>query len=241
MISQAVSGSVVTVDSDVMAGAKGEMHFGTRRLLRPSVYVSVGTGISYSLIDSGQPYRGRHDKALLLGEVPVPWRGTVERLEGVAAGPAILAAYRSRLDRHRHGATIGVPEILRLASTSVPVASEVVREAANACGWGLAILANLLDPAEIVLGGGLGSREGPYFEACRVAALAHIWKDDSPLPEIRRATKVHRAGLYGAAAEVFRTVGVPSWGLAARRAIVSRRGDGADRLPDAAAGGDGCA
>ena len=52
------------------------------------VYVTVGTGISHTLVIDGRPFAGSRGSALLLGSGPI---GDVV-LEDVASGPAIAAA-----------------------------------------------------------------------------------------------------------------------------------------------------
>ena len=54
------------------------------------------------------------------------------------------------------------PEILAAASERDPRAVAVVTAAGRALGLGIAELVNLLDPQAVVIGGGLGSTDGPY-------------------------------------------------------------------------------
>ena len=65
-IAGAVAGAgAVTVSSDVRAGALAEARLGAGRSLDPFLYVSVGTGVSHTLVQAGTPYAGRHGSALV--------------------------------------------------------------------------------------------------------------------------------------------------------------------------------
>ena len=59
---------------------------------------------------------------------------------------------------------------------------------------------NVLDPERVVIGGGLGLSEGPYWESCVDSARKHIWSEvHRDLPIVRAATGAD-AGIIGAAA-----------------------------------------
>jgi predicted NBD/HSP70 family sugar kinase len=86
----------VSVESDVRAGALAEALLGAGRSLDPFVYITVGTGISSSLVVAGRPFEGARRNALLLGSgsvrVSSPHVGIVlaagrsERLASVTGG-----------------------------------------------------------------------------------------------------------------------------------------------------------
>ena len=136
----------VTLESDVRAAARAEALFGAAAGRSPFLFAVVGTGASACLVVDGHPYAGARGHAIVLGAPPV---------ELVASGRALALA--SGLER--------AEDVL-----ADPSHAALVGEAADALGAVLAVLANALDPALIVLGGGLGSQ--PAFrarvqEACR--------------------------------------------------------------------------
>ena len=136
--------SAVTIESDVRAAAGAEALCGAgRRLREPWLYVSVGTGISYALVLGGRPYPGARGNAIMVGAPPV---------EHVASGLALArAAGRPRAE-----------DVL-----DDPAHAGLVERAARALGEALAFLANALDPALIVMGGGLGLRQAYRDQAAR--------------------------------------------------------------------------
>ena len=75
----------------------------------------------------------------------------------------------------------------------------VVTHATEELGRVLALLVNSLDPAAVILGGGLGSAPGRYFESLSTSIRAGLWDSDRrPLP-ILQAEFGPDAGIIGAA------------------------------------------
>ena len=145
----------VHVESDVRAAALAEGCFGAARgVCEPWLYVSVGTGISFSLVINGRPFRGARGNAIVLGAPPV---------ELVASGLAL----------QRQAGCPTAEEVLAESSFA-----PLVAEAAVALGRALAMLVNALDPALIVVGGGLGL-VGSYREAAAAAMRLAIEAPDS--------------------------------------------------------------
>jgi glucokinase len=128
-------GVPVVVESDVRAAAIGEARLGAGRGCSSFVYVSVGTGVAFSLIIAGEPYLGSSGNALILGSPPV---------EATASGAAL-----SRL-----AGTSSAEEVFQR-----PAAAQLVRRGAQDLGRALAWLVNALDPELLVVGGGLGLRD----------------------------------------------------------------------------------
>jgi glucokinase len=173
---------VVRVESDVRAAACAEAHVGAGRGFPSIAYLSIGTGISSTFVQNGVAWPGAHGAAILLGSGSLGSRpGSGSRpyiLEELASGTAIVAGYQS-LGGHAGSAR----EVLDRYSSD-PLATQVIDQAGHAAGHGVAVLVNLLDPHAVIVGGGLGSVEGPYWRGLRASARAHIWADaarDVPL------------------------------------------------------------
>lgn len=128
-------GSRVLVESDVRAAAIGEARLGAGRGCPCFVYVTVGTGVAFTLVIDGTPYVGARGNALILGAPPV---------EFTASGAALA----------RLAGTSTAEEVFDLAE-----AAELVRQGAHDLGRALAWLVNALDPELVVIGGGLGLRD----------------------------------------------------------------------------------
>lgn len=187
------TGSLV-IESDVRAAALAEAQLGAGRGCSSFAYISVGTGISYCLVIDGLPWTGSRGGAILLGSSVMaefdsgPWV-----LEEIASGTALLNRYRAAGGQLRD-----VADVLSACATD-STAATAVQEGAHALGIGIASVVNLLDPAVVVVGGGLGSADGPYWDGALQSARAHVyWACARDVP-IVHAQLGASAGAIGAA------------------------------------------
>lgn len=195
----------VWVQADVRAAALAEARFGAGRAYRLFVYVSVGTGISHTLVQDGRPYVGARGNALVLASGPTSVRcskcGTWSRtiLETVASGPALAAALNvSKAEDVIAAADIGNADAVR-----------VIRNAAEALGSGIGFLVNVLDPEAVVVGGGLGLACGLYWECLVDSVRRHVWADATRDLPIIPAGLGSDAGLLGAATQAWDRAACP--------------------------------
>jgi glucokinase len=194
------------VESDVRAAAVGEAIFGAGRGHPLFVYITVGTGISYCLVQDAHPFKGAKGNAIVMGSSPLTTVcnhcGAKLRpvLEEYASGPAI--AKRFAQARNGESATT-CEEVFLAASNGDKDAIEILISAGEALGVSAAFLVNVLDPETIVVGGGLGTADGLYWNAFERSCREHIFADNSRGLPIVTATLGVDAGLVGAAAVVF--------------------------------------
>ena len=79
------------------------------------------------------------------------------------------------------------------------MALELLEDAVEALGAGVASAVNLLDPEAVVIGGGLGIRLGePWVERIREAMMPHLFVDDDP-PAVMLAELGDLGGAHGGA------------------------------------------
>lgn len=195
------------IEADVRAAALAEARFGAGREFRHVLYVTVGTGISCCLMIDGQPYLGAHGATGTMGSsalsVPCEHCGQVNErmLEDIAAGPALVARFNAL-----HANVARGQEVLAAASGGNPVAARIVHDASEALGSQVGLLVNVLDPEAVIMGGGLGSSDGPYWEHFTASTRRHIWSPaHRELPILRAATGAD-AGWLGAAAAASRKI-----------------------------------
>jgi glucokinase len=194
------------VESDVRAGALAEACFGAGRAYSTFVYVTVGTGISCTLVVDGRPHTGARGNALILSNAPLSTTCTEcgaelhPILEEIASGPALVARYNQR--RPAQALTRG-EEVLAAVAQGDSDAIEVVRTGAAALGTSVAFLVNTLDPEALVVGGGLGTAGGLYWTSFVESTREHIWADNSRDLPILPAALGPESGLIGAAATIW--------------------------------------
>ncbi|MET8828104.1 ROK family protein [Streptomyces sp. NPDC004610] len=197
LLSHELPGIPVAVGSDVRCGALGEARHGAGAGLTDFLYVSLGTGLSSTLVVGGTPVAGRRGEAIALGEFEVPssvdpgWRGTLEQYcsgRGIGDRRTALGG----------AITPGAREVTALAERGDPVSAQVLASAGAALGTVLAMVVRLLDPAAIVLGGGLGTAPGPVRSAME-SAYAERGAGRPDAPPLLTAALGPESGLIGAA------------------------------------------
>jgi glucokinase len=189
------------IAADVRAAALAEARHGAGREFESFAYISIGSGISSTVVQNGVPLVGARGGALVLSSgslgVPCPecsnWTEFV--LEDYASGPALARRYAAATG---HGVE-SAETVIAAASEGEPTAVQIVDSAADALGSSLGWLVNVLDPEAIVVGGGLGLARGRFRERLIAATRSHIWNPGARgLPFVSAALGAD-AGLIGAA------------------------------------------
>ena len=194
------------IEADVRAAALAEASFGAGKPFKQFLYVTVGTGISSCLVIDGKPFTGAHGATGTMASSPLSVRCeqcghvSLRTLEEIASGPALVARFNQRRPA---GAESG-QAVLAAAMAGDPEAVDVVRSGGETLGSTLGLLANVLDPEAVVVGGGLGLSEGLFWENFVASTRRHIYLEvHRNLPILRAATGPD-AGLIGAAAAAWK-------------------------------------
>lgn len=189
------------VESDVRAGALAEALFGAGKPYRVIVYMTIGTGISHTLVTDGTPYAGARGNALICASSPLT---TIcefcgHRLDPIldyyAAGPALVKRYNSRSNQVAKDAK----DVFEKATRGDALALEILNTAGEAVGTVAGFLINVLDPQALIIGGGIGLAGGEYWDSLVRSTREHIWADNTRALPILRAELGIDAGLVGAA------------------------------------------
>jgi glucokinase len=189
------------VESDVRAHALAEARLGAGQGRILSVFITVGTGISSCLVQYGRPYAGANGNALVLASspphTPCPVCGNTlwPALEDFASGPALVARYNALGGCQ----VMRAEEVIAAATAGEAGAREVVHSAGQSVGASLGWLVNILDPEVIIVGGGLGSADGPYWDSLVESTRGHVWSAASRDLPILHASLGPDAALVGAA------------------------------------------
>ena len=190
-----------TVEADVRAAALAEATLGAGRGHPVVAYVTVGTGIASTLVLDGRPFPGARGNALVLATgpvtIPCPRCGELVSavVEEVASGPGIAARWAARTGR----AAAGAEAVLAAAEAGDPAANDVLDTAAEVLGSAVGWLVNVVDPHVVVVGGGLGSAPGRFWERLVPAVRRHVWGDATRGLPVIQATLGPDAGWIGAA------------------------------------------
>ncbi len=194
-------GLPIFIDADVRAAARAEAYLGAGRQRTSFLYVTVGTGISASLVWNGQPLLGARgltgtfassrglipsDAGTLVGGPP---------LEQFSAGPAIAARYAEQ----RPDFVGRAEDVCTRAEAGDELACDILMASGRALGAAIGQLVNILDPEVVIVGGGLGLASGRYWDAMDRSLRTYVWTDHHRDIVVLKAELRADAGWIGAA------------------------------------------
>ena len=177
------------VENDVNIAALGELE---KSKTKDFGFIAIGTGVGMGLILDGELRRGFNGSAgeigyLSLGEnLDQPSKeGHFEELIG---GHAVEQKYEKRVKNKKT-----LIEIFESASNGNSIAEKIVDQLGSNIALGIQTICSILDLGEIILGGGIGSREDLHVKI--VNELEKIMHNP---PNVLISTLGARAGLVGA-------------------------------------------
>ncbi len=208
-------------DNDANAAALAEYKFGAGVGYKNMVYLTMSTGIGGGIIIDGRIYRGTHGSAgevghqTLLPDGPLCGCGKRGCMEALCSGTALSRIIREEVKRHPESSMLKLaggkaeklapPVLIEAAKAGDELALQIWEEAGYHLGWGLANLANILDP-EIFILGTIAIKAGELFLApARKALDKFIFNRHIPLPELVSAKLGDEIGEYGAIAVALAT------------------------------------
>ncbi len=209
----------VVVENDANAIALGEYRYGAGRGVRNLVYITVSTGIGGGVVLDGRLWRGSHGMAGEVGHMvvrpggPVCTCGNRGCLEGLAAGPAIARRAREALGAGADGehllalagdepSAITAQLVFRAAACGDPASAAVVAGVAEDLGLAIAMLSSIVDPARVIIGGGVAKAGEQLLAPVRAAFRRHAFPMLAAEVAIVQAANPDMGGLLGAAALV---------------------------------------
>jgi glucokinase len=214
------AGVRVRIANDLSAAAWGEQHFGAARGISDVALVFVGSGVGSGLILGGRLHEGARGIAGELGHTKVrPTRpttalrrcgcGELGCLEAYTGGNNLSARVREELEE---GASSRVRELAggdlskvnaslvdQAASQGDEYAKALWDEVSELLGTAIANLATLLNPARVILGGGVILGCPDLARRVREVADARVSRSANVGFAFERAALGEDAGVVGAA------------------------------------------
>ncbi|MBW4422415.1 MAG: ROK family protein [Myxacorys californica WJT36-NPBG1] len=209
-------GVAVSVDNDANVAALGEHRFGAGQGCDSLMYITVSTGVGGGWILDGRPWRGADGMAGEIGHTVVHPKGPLclcgkqGCLERLASGPYMAQQVRETMQRFpsrgqgvRHFVGDDLEAITgEIVSRAATQGDELAREVLETAGWALGVgignAANLMNPQQFVLGGGVTKAGVNFWEVVRRVAR------ETALPEVNfeivPAALGDEAPLWGAVA-----------------------------------------
>jgi glucokinase len=211
-------GLPVIIENDANAAAWGEFTFGAGEDVEDSLLVTIGTGVGGGIVLNGELHRGAFGVAAEIGHMQVVPNGRICGCgnrgcwEQYASGSALV---RDARDQAREGSLIARTLLDRAGGQVEGITGPLITEAAQEgdsfareqlatlgrwIGEGIASLTAILDPAVVVIGGGVSEAGDLLLDPIRSHFRANLTgRNYRPQLEIRAAVLGNTAGMIGAA------------------------------------------
>ncbi len=205
-------GVPVLVDNDANLGAIAEQWWGAGRGIDDFTYIKVATGVGAGYVIRGEVYHGATWVAGEIGHLSMDPagkpcvcgnRGCLATMVGTSAlverAVELRPAYpESVLD----SGTISIGSLVDAALEGDPLASRVVGEAATRLGSAVAGMVNIMNPAAVIVGGGIARLGERLIDPMREAMASRTLVSSAAATEIRTSELGERAIALGAATSV---------------------------------------
>ena len=178
----------VVAENDARALSYGEALMGAGKAFDSVLCVTVGTGIGGGIIVDGKIWHGANFSAGEIGYLVVGWEGEEPLiLDQFVSGPGIERAHQAATgcDRVQR---VPLTEISRRAQSDDAIASEVIKQKARQLGIILGGFAASINPAALVIGGGVPQIGEIWWDAFEAA-----FRDS--VPPLLRSTPILPAKL----------------------------------------------
>jgi glucokinase len=192
----------VVVDNDANAGTLGEWRFGAGRGFSDLIYVNIGTGIGGGIISGGRLVRGARNLAGEIGHTIVRrqgWPCTCGKLgclESCSSGDAI-----ARRGSEALGRTVSGKEVFNAAAAGDGAAQRVLAGVIDDLAHGIGTAISLLNPAAVIIGGGLSEAPETLFLDPLRSAIPHYCLEEAARDlKVEAAQLRYEAGVIGAVA-----------------------------------------
>lgn len=158
----------IWLHKDADAATIGEFYVGAAQGCPDFINIAIGTGLGMGALVNGQLIVGSGFCGMEIGHVslhPADGRlcncGQRGCIEMYVSGPGLLAGIEERRDEYPTSSLaalnpISTGDVLTAAEQQDPLASRVIQDAIEHLTWVVTASIGMLNPARIVLGGGLG-------------------------------------------------------------------------------------
>ncbi len=208
----------VVVENDANAAAWGEFRFGAGEDTDDLLLITIGTGIGGGIVHQGQLFRGGFGVAAEIGHMRLVPDGILcgcgqhGCYEQYGSGSALVRDARQSVSNGDPGAEalaalaggdlqrITGPAVTKLAQDGDALAVELLTELGRWIGEGAAVLATILDPSVIAIGGGVAAAGDLLLTSVVDAFETHLpARSHRPQAALRLAALGNEAGIIGAA------------------------------------------
>jgi predicted NBD/HSP70 family sugar kinase len=191
-------GRTVHVDNDANLGALAEHRWGAGRGHRCMAYVKVSSGVGCGLVFDGVVFRGGTGMAGELGHLTIDDEGPLCRCGGRGCLEAYCSIGTVRALLADQLPDADLPEIVRAATRGNAAAVRALEDAGHHLGWGVAHLANLVNPTRIVIGGDLAQAGDLLLDAVGATVRRRALAGAAAAVTLRTSALGGRSSVIGA-------------------------------------------
>ncbi len=185
-----LTGFAWAIESDVRAMALAEVRAAN---VKDFLFITVSSGISHALVMGGKPWAGATGEAIGFGITQIDNSQESPILEQFSSGLGITRRYQKAT-----GTDITSAEIVFAQYEKDPIAKEIIGSAAAVLGKSLAAMVDFLDPARIVIGGGLWLGSDLYRNLVVASYEKNVTKRRKA-PEVIKSVAGSNAAVIGVA------------------------------------------
>jgi glucokinase len=185
-----LTGFAWVIESDVRAMALAEARVAD---VKDFLFVTVSSGISHSLVVAGKPWAGATGEAIGFGITQIDNSQESPILEQFSSGLGIARRYQKATN-----ADVTSTEVVFAQYEKDPIAKEIIGSAAAVLGKSLAAMVDFLDPAKIVIGGGLWLGSDLY-RGLVLTSYENCVTKRRKAPEVINSVAGNNAAVIGAA------------------------------------------
>ncbi len=191
-------GRPLHIDNDANLGALAEHRQGAGRNHPEMVFVKVSSGVGAGLIIHGEVFRGAAGTAGEIGHLTLDEQGPLCRCGSRGCLEAYASTGTAETMIAGHLPHAGIDDIVAAATAGNVAALRIFEDAGLHLGWGLAMLANLINPSAIIIGGDMSRAGDLLLDPVRMGLRRHALPSVAATTEVIAASLGDRASVTGA-------------------------------------------
>ncbi len=207
------------IENDANAAAVGELIYGAGKKLKSFLMVTLGTGVGGGIIYNNKVFRGDTGAAGEVGHITIDHNGdpcncgSLGCIESYVGNNYLTQRIKKDLRQNPDSAIIKLVEgdmkkispriVHEAALLDDPFAKQVIADTGNKLGHALASAINVLDIANIIIGGGVAGFGKLLFDSVEHSAKERVLIPIKPRIKVYPAKLKNEAGIKGASALVF--------------------------------------
>lgn len=207
------------IENDANAAAVGELIYGSGKKLKSFVMVTLGTGVGGGIIFNKRVYRGDTGAAGEVGHITIDYNGdpcncgSVGCIETFVGNNYLVQRIKKDLSHNTGSAILRLVEgdtkkitpriIHEAALLDDEFAISIIKDTGTKLGFALASVINVLDIANVIVGGGVAGFGEMLFESLEQSIKERVLIPIKPRVKVIPAKLKNEAGIKGASALVF--------------------------------------